>query len=1438
MSSPFGSNKQEKKSFSSEVQASPQTNIQNITNFTQNTEMISNLNNFFNIASKDISKSNEYLCSMITWQNSSSFISALLNPLDFQIKLFSCNALLYLFTNNYSEIEIEKAQYIFDSVVNYLFQNRNILYDETIQNNGETKNEKLYLKSLIKLISRIIRVFFPQCNYFKKFVTIIINKSLVYKNDSNSLKIIINIFSEVIYQFQTNFGLNKNTIQMNKYFGTLEEFKEGSLITIFNYTCDVVQNIISHKIQTDNLIDMLQLTKQVVLCLLECLDYSEDINIKEESYNKYEIKPTYIPSPRRRGKDKKLNIIFLLNLCQNLFDLYNMIVKTFISFNNNGENNNENYDEYFYVSEGILKILSKLICMKIQYLDSNKGRILKSFTSNLGGILYNQYGFIHHEYFCQIIYRLKKNYNFIDLTNSNETFWSLILPYIENSVNLITNHGDKNSILSLDLLKNKNFFYSSSETFLPGTLYLLRFLGYFSHNLYKISLNYQIKLKQFILSIFKTLIETNFTNFSWGLDIGEISKSMGLLGEGIYIQILEDLVGYINNDFNNFEIINLCVKIKIGTELLKNNYKYIEEQRLSNKLNDNDLDCFSEIDLSDDKPEINAIANFIKCVFNIIGNIINHKEKFFCDNKKLQHFWKLSNTLLKFLKFFCENFLSKYLNNFLTYTINTLINEQNSDNSNNTKEKEEKTPEDLIVFIFKALIFLNMKYTFKVINNNSNMNSSSILNINNYTPEEILLNYKIVPKILKILSNNFIFETDYSNKIYPSQNLNRSFVNNISIDNQTINSKLCDDNNTKNINNNNENGNGNDNEVISSPSKSINSSQNNKNSFSRNSSLISTPQVKSNLLHNETLENISKISFSQRLPSKNHAQNNTIIYNNKIDYDNIINEEISINSVDIHLGKIRLNKDKFISILKDLFNKVISINTEELPFKIKKHFIIFLFKIIFQCYLPFETAINYFITQLSKIQSNDIKDYIYIMNAMISSVSTQENYQILLNIILPSIQTLCNSIINKNPNENKIEKENMISLKKFLKLLKDITDYEDSNIKSFTNNSQIPIYLFSITGNLLDYYITIAQNINLKNLPEEQIYLVQIKPISYIVHIYCNLFSHYIQVPLFINTNYVYMKNLFYKLSKIIFSIDIKNLFGYSSKFKELMKLIKIIYCDYIILDSSLICNLNNNYNESNNCICDIAYIPNIIKLFIHVINADYVENQNEKEISFSHDNLYEKINISSSLQSSENIRECFKEFNNIIYDWCKFYIQNNNIFIKRAGKNGNQNLNNGLQNNNSNNKFQILFNIFTDENINKLLYEILLPILQGLVLDNYSITELSNSLSKTIFILAYSFPDHYLNIFGKIMNSNKIKQFYSEEEIKEIKSNFDLLNNMQKLGGVNLGTNNINEMIDSYYDLFREQLKEFVKKTKNIIVSRRKDINTIDINDENIMID
>jgi hypothetical protein len=288
------------------------------------------------------------------------------------------------------------------------------------------------------------------------------------------------------------------------------------------------------------------------------------------------------------------------------------------------------------------------------------------------------------------------------------------------------------------------------------------------------------------------------------------------------------------------------------------------------------------------------------------------------------------------------------------------------------------------------------------------------------------------------------------------------------------------------------------------------------------------------------------------------------------------------------------------------------------------------------------------------------------------------------------------------------------------------------------------------------------------------------------------------------------------------------------------MKLIKIIYCDYIMLDSILITDFNNDYNNFNNFICDITYIPHIVKLFTRVINEDIMDNIVNKDYSFSQDNLYEKINFSSFTKSNENIRECFKDFNNIIYDWCKLYIQNKNIIGIQFNNNNssNQNNNNNLGKNSLNNNAQILLSIFTNENINSFLYEILLPLLQGLVLNIYSTTELNDSLSKTIFILAYAFPEQYINIFGNMMNSNKIKQFYSDEEIKAIKYNFELLNNMQKIGGSNIGTNNLNEIVDSYYELFREQLKEFAKKIQNIIVSRKKDINTIDINDENILVD
>ena len=460
---------------------------------------------------------------------------------------------------------------------------------------------------------------------------------------------------------------------------------------------------------------------------------------------------------------------------------------------------------------------------------------------------------------------------------------------------------------------------------------------------------------------------------------------------------------------------------------------------------------------------------------------------------------------------------------------------------------------------------------------------------------------------------------------------------------------------------------------------------------------------------------------------------------------------------------------------------------------------------------------------------------------MISSVATQENYQILIDTLLPSIQKLCNAITSQTFSNNNSNNNTLISLKKMLKLLKDMTNLEQSHIKTFSSNSQSPIHIFSLIDSLLEYYISLANNINIKNLPENIIYLIQIKPIFYIVQIYYNLFSFYIQAPLFINTNYTYMKNLFYKISKIIFSIDIKNLIGYCDKFKKLMKLLKIIYCDYIIQNYGLINNINNiNIPDINEFICDSNYIQNILKLIKYILNEDYLENPDNNKLN--QDINYEKLKLSPITNSSENIRECFKDFNDIIYEWCILYIQyirgkkKDNINQINENKENNQNnilpFNNNASNNPKNNdnlvnnNTKILLSIFSNNNINSLLYDILLPILQGIVLNYYTTIEINNSLSKTIFILAYTFNEQYRNIFNGIMGSNIIKQFYSEEEINNIKSNFEQLNKIQNNKILNNGNNNLNGLIDSFYNIYKEQLNDFCKKIQNIIVSRKKDIN------------
>ncbi len=61
---------------------------------------------------------------------------------------------------------------------------------------------------------------------------------------------------------------------------------------------------------------------------VECFDYEDDLNIKDDSYEKYEIRPTYIPTVKRpRLKDRTIEIDSLINFSNKLFEVHNMINK-------------------------------------------------------------------------------------------------------------------------------------------------------------------------------------------------------------------------------------------------------------------------------------------------------------------------------------------------------------------------------------------------------------------------------------------------------------------------------------------------------------------------------------------------------------------------------------------------------------------------------------------------------------------------------------------------------------------------------------------------------------------------------------------------------------------------------------------------------------------------------------------------------------------------------------------------------------------------------------------------------------------------------------------------------------------------------------------------------------------------------------------------------
>ena len=301
--------------------------------------------------------------------------------------------------------------------------------------------------------------------------------------------------------------------------------------------------------------------------------------------------------------------------------------------------------------------------------------------------------------------------------------------------------------------------------------------------------------------------------------------------------------------------------------------------------------------------------------------------------------------------------------------------------------------------------------------------------------------------------------------------------------------------------------------------------------------------------------------------------------------------------------------------------------------------------------------------------------------------------------------------------------------------------------------------------------------------------------------------------------------------------------------------MLKVIYCDYITANHEIITNnnINNNNNNNindNNYICDLNYINQIINIFWNIIDEEY--NNNEQ-------NNINSENIGINTKSAENIRKCFRGFNDIIYEWCKLYItmnlENNNTFnnstkntfvnkiveisnnnIKKNDENGNNSQNKTLKtdkfiNNNLNSK-NIISSIFTENNINIFLNKILASLLKGLLLSYYSTDEIYNDLSKTIFILGYSFQNQYISIFNNLLSSNSIKSLYNDEEIEKIKTSFNELNNNQNYDKLKDCNNDFISILPLFYDVYRDNLKDFVKNINKIIMSRRNDLD----DNENIL--
>lgn len=130
------------------------------------------------------------------------------------------------------------------------------------------------------------------------------------------------IFSELIYQFQL-----PNLPPKNKLFKYISDFKDHALLHIYENATSFLINIFKQHVKFENIDHYLYFVKEIAKCLNECMDYEEDLNIKDENYKKFEIKPVYVPNNKRKSRDKTLDVETLNMIVKSLFDTHCVIAR-------------------------------------------------------------------------------------------------------------------------------------------------------------------------------------------------------------------------------------------------------------------------------------------------------------------------------------------------------------------------------------------------------------------------------------------------------------------------------------------------------------------------------------------------------------------------------------------------------------------------------------------------------------------------------------------------------------------------------------------------------------------------------------------------------------------------------------------------------------------------------------------------------------------------------------------------------------------------------------------------------------------------------------------------------------------------------------------------------------------------------------------------------